>query len=190
MYFNDINGVDYDRIMLQAETSVPVDCKLEWQYSTDGTHWLPIAINKYVKLDKKIQNLTLRAEITTTGNVSPAIAVDSLLFTGSLNNLKSNYVSRNVTTDSEFTSVKIIADVNAPSGTGVVFYYATDVKGETWKTLTQSGEGKVKEDGGYIEYTYTAESIPKTKNFRVKVAMTTNNSVNLPYVKNLKCILK
>lgn len=190
VYFNDINGVDYDRIMLQAETSVPVDCKLEWQYSTDGTHWLPIAINKYVKLDKKIQNLTLRAEITTTGNVSPAIAIDSLLFTGSLNNLKSNYVSRNVTTDSEFTSVKIIVDVNAPSGTGVVLYYATDVKGETWNTLTQSGEGKVKEDGGYIEYTYTAESIPKTKNFRVKVAMTTNNSVNLPYVKNLKCILK
>lgn len=190
VYFNDINGVDYDRIMLQAETSVPVDCKLEWQYSTDGNNWLPIAINKYVKLDKKIQNLTLRAEITTTGNVSPAIAIDSLLFTGSLNKLKSNYVSRNVTTDGEFTSVKIIADVNAPSGTGVVFYYATDVKGEAWNTLTQKADGKVKEDGGYIEYTYTAENIPKTKNFRVKVAMTTNNSVNLPYVKNLKCILK
>ena len=190
VYFNDISGVDYDRIMVQAETSVPVDCKLEWQYSTDGTHWLPIAINKYVKLDKKIQNLTLRAEFTTTGNVSPAIAIDSLLFTGSLNKLKSSYVSRNVTTDSEFTSVKIIADVNAPSGTGVVFYYSTDVKGETWKTLNQSGDGKVKEDGGYIEYTYMAENIPKTKNFRVKVAMTTNNSINLPYVKNLKCILK
>lgn len=188
--FNSIKGVEYDSLMLLADTSVPVDCKLEWQYSTDdGTTWLPMAAGNKISQTKKITNATVKAILTTKGNVSPALALDSLLLVGGLNDNTSVYVSRNITLDGKYTSPKIVVDVNAPTGTGVVFYYATDRDGKTWKKLSQQGDGKVKEVGGYIEYTYTAVE-EGAKDFRVKCALTTNNPCIRPRVKNLKCILK
>ncbi|MBU5669498.1 DUF4815 domain-containing protein [Peptoniphilus sp. MSJ-1] len=191
IYFNSIKGVEYDGIKLLADTSVPLDCTLKWEYSIDESKtWLPLAIENHVDLLKKINNVTVRAKMTTKGNVSPAIALDSLLLLGTLNSPSSTYVSRNIVTDAKYTSVKVIADVYAPSGAGVVFYYATDRDGNTWKKLTQNGDGKVKKVGGYIEYTYTANESSGVNNFRVRVDLTTNNPAVRPTVRRLKCIVK
>ncbi|MDO5742739.1 MAG: hypothetical protein Q4Q13_07285, partial [Vagococcus sp.] len=181
IYFNALNGIDYDRIALLADTSVPIDCSLTWEYSSDGgVNWLPLAINTDTDLSKPIDNITIRAIFKAKENISPAVDLDSLLFTGAKNKEESSYITRNIELDKEYTSVKIIADVFAPSGTGVVFYYATDINGE---------EPNVKQVGGYIEYTYTATET-NAKNFRAKVALTTNDTTVRPKVKNLKCILK
>lgn len=128
--------------------------------------------------------------MTTKGNVSPAIAFDSLLLVGTLNDASSSYISRNVVTDAKYKTVKVVADVYAPSGTGVVFYYATDRDGKQWKKLTQQGEGKTKVVGGYIEYTYTATENTDKNNFRVKVDLSTNNAAVRPTIRRLKCIMK
>lgn len=191
IYFNSVKGIEYDTIRLLADTSVPVDTSLEWEYSTDDAKsWLPIAIDNSLDLLKKVNNVTVRATMTNKGNISPAIALDSLMLVGSLNNSKSSYVSRNIVTDAKYTNVKVIADVYAPSGTGVVFYYATDRDGNTWKKLTQQGDGKVKKVGGYIEYTYTATESSGQTNFRVKADLSTNNTAVRPRVRRLKCIMK
>lgn len=191
IYFNSVKGVEYDAIKLLADTSVPVDTSLVWEYSTDESKtWLPLAIDKGIDLLKKVNNVTLKATMTTKGNISPAIALDSLMLVGTLNTPKSSYVSRNIVTDAKYTNVKVIADVYAPSGTGVVFYYATDKDGNTWKKLNQQGDGKVKKVGGYIEYTYTATESSGQSNFRVKVDLSTNNTAIRPTVRRLKCIMK
>lgn len=191
IYFNSIRGVEYDAIMLLADTSVPLDCKLEWSYSIDDSKtWLPIVVDNMIELQKKIDNITLRAEMTTKGNISPAIALDSLLLAGTLNKTSSTYISRNIVTDAKYNDVKVIADVYVPSGTGVVFYYATDRDGKQWKKLTQKGEGKTKVEGGYVEYTYGSTESSLQNNFRIKVDLSTNNTALKPKVRRLKCIMK
>lgn len=191
VYFNTISGVNYDSIGLIGGTSVPLGCSIEWEYSTDGgKNWLPIVINDTFELNSIVENITIKAILKSTGKISPTIAIDSLLLVGSKNKSNSNYISRNVTTDEKFTDVKIVVDVNAPSGTGVVFYYATDISGTEWKKLKQEESPKVKEVGGYIEYTYTAKETTPAQNLRIKAALTTNNSTIKPRVKNLKCIMK
>ena len=191
IYFYQLNGIDYDNIMLLADTSVPLGCSLTWEYSLDGERgWMPLAINRNIPLQNKLESATVRAVMTTEGKLTPSIALDSLIFVGSKNKSTSNYVSRNVRTDVGFTTVKIVADVDTPTGTGVVFYYATDINGTNWKTLTQQGEGKSKVDGSFKEFTYTATEGTAVQNFRVKVALTTNNSTVIPRVKALKCIMK
>ena len=191
VYFNAVKGIEYDSIRLLSDTSVPLDCSLEWSYSTDDAKtWLPIAVDNQIDLLKKVDNVIIRATMTTKGNISPAIALDSLLLAGSLNDSKSSYISRNIVTDVKYSNVKVVVDVYAPSGTGVVFYYATDRDGKEWKKLTQQGEGKVKKVGGYIEYTYQATESSPQNNFRVKVDLSTNSSAVIPRVRRLKCIMK
>lgn len=191
IYFNSIRGVEYDAIMLLADTSVPLDCSLEWSYSVDDSKtWLPIVVDNTIGLQKKIDNVTLRAEMTTKGNVSPAIALDSLLLAGTLNKTTSSYISRNIVTDAKYSNVKVVVDVYAPSGTGTVFYYATDRDGKTWKKLSQKGEGKTKVEGGHVEYTYEATESSPQNNFRIKVDLSTNNPALRPTVRRLKCIMK
>lgn len=191
VYFNSVKGIEYDAINLLADTSVPLDCTLEWEYSTDNSKtWLPIAIENKMDLFKKVDNVTVRAQMTTKGNISPAIALDSLLLVGTLNDTKSSYISRNIVTDAKYTTVKVVVDVYAPSGTGVSFSYATDRDGNTWKKLAQQGDGKVKKVGGYVEYTYTATESSGQTNFRVKVDLSTNNRAIRPTVRRLKCIMK
>lgn len=190
VYFNKFTNIDFDGFNLLADTSVPVDTNLTWEYSADeGKTWLPLAPEQVNLLDNSLDSLSVRATIETKGNVSPAIALDSLLIAGLKNKNKSNYVSRNITLDQYYTDIKVIADVYSPSGTGVTFYYSTDVDGKEWKPLSQSGEAKVKVVGGFTEYTYTA-TVSKAKNFRVKIAMTTNKTTVLPMVRGLKCIMK
>lgn len=191
VYFNPILAIDYDRIQILSDTSVPIDTSLEWEFSTNmGSTWLPVAINEDLELPQSINNVTIRAIIKAKINVSPAIAIDSLLLVGSKNMENSSYISRNVQTDMEFTNIKQVVDVFTPSGTGVVLYYSTDIHGNTWKPLTQQGEGKIKQVGGFTEYTYVATETTAIKNYRVKVAMTTNSTTIRPYVKNLKNVMK
>lgn len=191
VYFNPIMAVDYDRIQLRGETSVPIDTKLEWEYSPNlGTTWLPLSLNEDLQLPTSVNSVTLRATINAKRNVSPSILMEGLILIGSKNSEHSSYVTRNVKTDVVFRNAKVVADVYTPSGTGVVFYYATDINGSNWKTLTQQGEGKIKQEDGYIEYTYVATEDVDLENFRAKAELTTNNTTVRPTVKNLKCIMK
>ncbi|WP_099321084.1 DUF4815 domain-containing protein [Anaerococcus sp. Marseille-P3625] len=191
VYFNSIKGIEYDSIKILSDTSVPLDCSLEWSYSTDESKtWFPIAVDNQMNLLKKVDNVTIRAIMTTKGNLSPAIALDSLLLVGCLNDSKSSYISRNVVTDVKYSDIKVVVDVYAPSGTGVVFYYAVDRDGKEWKKLSQKGEGKVKKVGGYIEYTYEATETSPQNNFRIKVDLSSNNPALIPTVRRLKCIMK
>lgn len=189
--FYPITGVEYDSIAVIAETFVPLGGKIDWEYSTDGEKtWLPIFINRYQDLTNKIDNAVVKATITSKKNVSPSINLQSLLFIGNKNKDVSSYVSKNTSLDAAFENIKVVVDVDTPLGTGVVFYYATDINGKDWKPLTQDGEGKVKVDNSFTEYTYKATETSGAKNFRVKAVLTTNNTTIIPRVRNLKCIMK
>lgn len=189
--FSSIKNIDYDGLKVLVDTSVPVDTKLEWEYSSNGgLTWLPLAINSKVDLSKTINEIEIRAIIEARKNVSPAISTESIILVGYKNLEKSSYVTRNVTTDMEYKEVKMIVETDAPSGTGVVFYYATDIDGNDWKSLQQESS-KPKIEGSFTEYTYKATlDESNVKNFRAKIVLTTNNTTVLPLVRRLRCIMK
>lgn len=191
VYFNTISGIDADSIALLVDTSVPTDCDLQWEYSADGEKtWTPFSSWNQTGLRESINEFTLRCTILSKENVSPIINLESILLRAIKNKETSSYVSRNVQTDMSFNNIKIVADVYTPTGTGVVFYYATDINGVEWKTLKQEGTPRVKQVGGYSEITYQATEETNYKNFRVKAVLTTNDTTITPRVKGLKCILK
>lgn len=92
----------------------------------------------------------------------------------------------------KFYTVKQIVDVYAPTGTGVVLFYATDQIGSDWKSAPQdeSNPPVTRDEVGWIRYTYKADVSAGASNYRVKVALTTNNRTVRPKVKNLMSILK
>lgn len=193
LYFNEIKNVSYDRIMIAADTSIPTYTELAWEYSTDsGSTWMPITPFADIELSAIATKLLFRATFKTNGLVSPAISMESIYLVGFSNNTQCNYVSKNVNMANKFYTVKQIVDVYAPTGTGVVLFYATDQIGSDWKSAPQdeSNPPVTRDEAGWIRYTYKADVSAGASNYRVKVALTTNNRTVRPKVKNLMSILK
>lgn len=193
LYFNEIKNVSYDRIMIAADTSIPTYTELTWEYSTDsGSTWMPITPFADIELSAIATKLLFRATFKTNGLVSPAISMESIYLVGFSNNTQCNYVSKNVNMANKFYTVKQIVDVYAPTGTGVVLFYATDQIGSDWKSAPQdeSNPPVTRDEAGWIRYTYKADVSAGASNYRVKVALTTNNRTVRPKVKNLMSILK
>lgn len=188
LYFNEILNVRYDRLCLLADTEVPVDTYLTWEYSKDsGVTWYPIAINQDVELSSLITKILVRACFKSQTNVSPALAIDSVVLVGYLNDTECNYIMKSITTDSPYTKVKQVVDIYAPTGTMCTIYYSTN--NTTWSAATQTGS-KIKDASGVIQYTFEATLAEAVTSFRARVLMTTNNPCIRPRIKNLMNILK
>lgn len=192
VYFNELNNVAYDRIMIMANVSAPTGTELTWEYSNDGgTNWTPIVLFNDMELTKLIGRVLVRAVLTPSAdkNVSPAILMESCYFIGFLNNQECNYVSRNIVTDDSFYNIKQIVSIYDPDNTHttVAVYYSVDAEGNSWFSGTQT---KAKVLGnGWIQYTFEGTVPNGAKNFRARIYMTTNDSTIRPRVKNLMNIL-
>ena len=191
VHFNRVVDVKYDRLALYASTEVPIDTSLSWDYSDDnGNTWYPISLGSEVELSTVVTSLLVRACIRTTrAEVSPVIAMDSVELIGYLNNTDCEYISKNIETDTEFNCVKQILDINQPTGTNVNVYYCTDANGDTWHSAVQTGS-KIKDENGYIQYTFESLMESGASNFRARIHLSTNNPCIRPKVKNLMNILK
>lgn len=185
-YFDAISQVRYDRICLLADTEIPVDCELTWEYSRDdGVTWLPLSINQDIEVTTPITSMVIRACFKSNGSVSPALALDSLGLIGYLNDVSSDYVMRNIITDEGYTHIKQVVDIYAPTGTMVNVYYSTD--NVTWLSATQT-DSKLKDAQGFIQYTFEA-TVNEATNYRARIALTTNNPCIRPRVRNFMNIL-
>lgn len=191
VHFTEIADVRYDRLTLYASTEVPTDTTLSWEYSSDnGTTWYPISLGSDLELSSIVTNLLVRACIETSRpEVSPVIAMDSVELIGYLNNTDCEYISKNIETDAEFTTVKQVLDINQPTGTNVNVYYCVDANGVDWRSATQTSS-KVKDANGYIQYTFEDTLSGNASNFRARIHLSTNDPCIRPKVKNLMNILK
>lgn len=190
LYFTEVNNVSYDRLLLMADTSIPIDTELTWEYSDDGgMNWYPIVLFEEVELTKLIGRVLVRAKINPESTVSPAILLESCYLIGFSNVTECNYISRNIVLDEAFNSVKQVLTIKSPEGTSVAIYYAIDTDGIEWKAAPQTKE-KVLDEAGWTQYTFedTISSNGAT-NFRARIYMITNDRTVRPRVKNLMNIL-
>lgn len=187
--FKQISNVSLDRLMVASEEEIPSGCSVTWQYRINEGDWNPIEVYDDRELSEFATKVDVKCSITANTHSSPAIAIDCLQLAGFKNKSTGTYVSRNVSVEEGFNHVKIVADICIPSGCNVTFYYATDSSGTDWKAISTSITPTQKSTT-YSTYTYEDDLSETAKNYRVKIVMTNNGSINRPSVMNLKNIMK
>lgn len=186
--FNAIENVDFDRLMIMSEESIPAGCSIAWQYQTNDGSWMPIETYDDRSLSEKAEKVKIKAAITANSYTSPAIALDSLSFVGFSNELSGTYVSRNVYIADGFNNVKVVVDLHIPTGTNINLFFATDTNGEDWQSLESTGS--VVKSSEYKTYTFEKSLGSKAHNYRVKMVLTTNDPTSVPKAQNLRSIMK
>lgn len=186
--FDKIEDINYDRIMVMAEQSIPSGCSVQWKYAINDGSWLPIEIYDDRDMDEVVQNIKLKVEITANTYTSPAIALDSLILVGFENEDRGVYVSRNVAVTDGYNHVKVVIDLHKPTYTNIEVYYATDTSGTTWNSLKSTNVEQKSAD--YDTYTFEADLGATAKNYRCKVVLTTTDKTSRPTAMNLRSIMK
>lgn len=186
--FKEITDVSIDRIELMSDESIPAGCSIQWQYSVNGGAFLPIEAYDSRDLSEVANTIQIQAILNGTTTTSPAIALDSLILVGSQNENEGIYISKNVNVAAGFNNVKVVVDMNLPTGTNAVVSFATDTNGINWQPL--SNTSTVQKSASYKTFTFEKTLDEKAYNYRVKIDLTTVNKINRPRVQNLRSIMK
>lgn len=186
--FHEINDLDVDRLMVMSDESIPTGCGISWQYSINGDDWMPIETYDDRELSEIGESVKVRCLITANSTTSPAIALDSLILCGFSNENEGIYISKNVNVAAGFNNVKVVVDMNLPTGTNAVVSFATDTNGTNWQPL--SNTSTVQKSVNYKTFTFEKTLEEKAYNYRVKIDLTTVNKINRPRVQNLRSIMK
>ena len=174
--------------MVMSDESIPTGCGISWQYSINGDDWMPIETYDDRELSEIGESVKVRCLITANSTTSPAIALDSLILCGFSNENEGIYISKNVNVAAGFNNVKVVVDMNLPTGTNAVVSFATDTNGTNWQPL--SNTSTVQKSVNYKTFTFEKTLEEKAYNYRVKIDLTTVNKINRPRVQNLRSIMK
>lgn len=186
--FNAVENVSFDRIMIMSDESIPTGCSVNWQYSINNGEWYPIETYDDRELTELAENVRIRCILGGTTTTSPAIALDSLILAGFINEDTGTYISKNVNIPNGFNTIKVVLDMYLPTGTNAVVYFATDIGGNVWQALTNTDT--VQKSALYKTLTFEKTLTEKATNYRVKIDLSTVNKLNRPHIQNLRNILK
>lgn len=186
--FKPIENVNFDRLMVMSEESIPAGCSISWQYQVNGGDWLPIESYDDRELSDVANTVLVRASITANSYTSPAIALDSLVLVGFENKNSGTYISKNVAVTNGYNHAKIVVDLHIPANTNVNVYFATDVDGEEWQSLENTST--VQKSAEYKTYTFEKNLEATAYNYRCKVVLTTTDQTSRPKAQNLRSIMK
>ena len=127
------------------------------------------------------------------------------------------YVSREMRLESSASSIKIILDAHVNQNADIRAFYAINNKegqtpifipfpgynnfnqrgevidaknndGQSDKKVIKSNEYSFDEDSQFKEYTFSIDSLPSFKSYRIKLVMTSTSQVHVPKIKDLKVL--
>ena len=186
--FNNITDQTMVAVCLAVSS---VDFKnngIDWFYKIGSGAWTPIATYVDRELGAQVNNITLKAVIRKGNYISPMLANDCINLISLLTKSSGTYISREVTMDEAFTNIRVVMDLNIPTGTTCsVYVQCADNANPDWIALTNPSVVPVSEE--YLRHEWTLDGLSTTK-YRVKVVLTTNNPVVRPYARRLMSILK
>lgn len=186
--FKPITGVNFDRLMIMSDESIPTGCSIQWQYSINENDWYPIETYDDRELSELAESVKIRCILSGSTTTSPTIALDSLILTGFSNENSGSYVSKNVNIPNGFNTIKVVLDMYLPTGTNAVVYFATDIGGNTWQALTNTAT--TQRSALYKTLTFEKTLSERAMNYRVKIDLSTVNKLNRPHIQNLRSVLK
>lgn len=195
--FNDSITVDFieqkdmnaDRLLLMADFTAPSGTDCIWQVSINGGTYQPITPHSELNLQEVANTVRVRALLTSSTDLAPLLATDSINLVGFTSALSGSYIGRNVELSQYFSSVKQIFDAHVPEGCAVTPQYSYD-NGVTWRTSTV-------QDTHELSPTFTRficeDTVPtgtQADNYRARINISTNNELNRPTVRRFANIMK
>jgi hypothetical protein len=187
--FVEQTSMNADRLLLLADVVIPTGCAVTWQVSLDGGTYQPIT--PYMDLDilKVASKVKLRLMMTATGDLSPIVALDSLVLTGWTTATSGTYIGKNVELTQAITDVKQIYDAHIPNGCSVTPQFSYD-NGTTWITPTQTSATAMSAD--YTRYVCETTVSPSANalQFRARLNITSNDPTLRPSAMRFANIMK
>lgn len=187
--FNEITGSkEFSRISLLADSVVPNGTSISWYYSLDaGTTYTEIAPYNIAILDQMKSSIVLKAILkkSTSSNLSPIIAIDSVGATLSSYDTEGYYITRNITGLDEYTNVDVVLDTHIPSSTTLEVYVSTG--GELVKANLDSTSSR-NLNYGWREQTYKVK-VPKATQCRVFIKLASIYNYFTPSFRRVRVIM-
>lgn len=186
--FNDVTLNNIDTLMLAIDSVVPVNCSCSYEVSVNGGAWYPYEPWVDYQLLKNVDRASIRCTMKSSGNMSPVISSITPKMYSSKNDLTATYISKNLTVPEGFNSIKIYLDTAIVEGAEYKVSYALDVNGVDWVPVEPISTTALSE---YFEQQFYEISLGElTKNYRVKVEISTTKSYLRAYCKRLMNVLR
>lgn len=191
--FSPITLDNCTRLDLVADSVELNGTSIKWYYSTNGgVNYYTLTPGSIRELNEIATSVILRVDFdkTTSENITPILAWDSLLLIGSSYELEGEYISVNVMGIDSYTDVSVIMDTYIPAGTTLVPYMSHD-NGTTLTQLTVDTEQTRPLNNGWRELVYNGK-VPNSgssKQCRVFIKATSNSTIYTPKFSALKIIM-
>lgn len=196
--------VNLDSLLLLSTYLTPNNTGATWYYraiysstasNTDITTLPWIALSNYtlVQANGLIKQLQLKATFDASMYSSPLLSTEDLSLGAFLHGLSGSYIGLNVDmTASPYNTLKVTYGQITPSTANVVPKYSTD-GGTTWTAFTANPVTTTQGDWTGVSYTQTTATGDNTDNwskqFKIRLDLSTSNSYERPRVKALQCIM-
>lgn len=188
LVFNKVTLSNISRFLLAADYYNPFNNKVFYYYSVDDADWQLINPYTDTALTKLGSNFSFKVEFEASENFSPLFSLGGHTFVAFADNTRGVYISKNIVLDEPYTKLRVIFNAYLPSGTSAAVYYATDTAGKEWVQLTDPSIKAISTVVSRYEYLKDL-SIP-AKAYRIKIVLTTNSSLVIPWISKLMNILK
>lgn len=191
--FNPIPADQLTRLDLTADSAVLNNTAIKWYYSINGgASYHSITPYSLRELGDVAEEVLLRADFSrsTDENITPLLAMDTLLLIGSSYRLEGKYIGVNVVGIDSYKNVSVILDVLTPAGTSIDIGFSTD-NGETIIPLTNDQTQTKILDSGWRELIYKG-SIPEGKTAtacRIFIDAKSNSSIFTPKFSAVKILM-
>lgn len=188
--FDSITVDNISRLDLSAEAVVLNGTTLKWSYSIDGgTTFYSITPGVLRELLETASSVILKVNFNRTSpeNITPILALDSILLIGSSYKLKGTYVGVTVAGVDAYTNIDVIMNTYIPAGTSLKVYVSTDggnTKTECIKDSTQTKQL----DNGWQELVYKA-TVSSATSCKIFIEGASTLAYSTPKFSGLKIIM-
>ena len=176
--------------ILTAQTVDYRNSGITWYYRLrEESDWIPVQPFIYRPLEELTNRIYVKCELSSdVASVSPFLNKDSVNIIGFKDADSGTYLSRTVTMDQEFNTIKVSFEGYVPESDSYNLYYSTDANNETWTELTDPVETDLGE--GWKRYEFTSDSDLNDRICKIKLSMTSGNPLDVPLFRKLITIMK
>lgn len=186
--FKNVSSIDFNRILIAAETEDHKNAGIEWWYRVNGsTAWNTIETYVDRETSEIGKTFDLKAIIKVAQSTSPFIANDCMNLVYFKERDKGVYVSREVVLEENYTNLKISCEFALPAGCTQRVYYMCPDRSSEWVLCTSPQTAQITQE--FTRYTYEVTGL-NAKKFRVKVELDTVNPLARPRARKLMSIMK
>lgn len=188
--FAPITTDNITRIDLTADSAVLNNTSVKWMYSIDGGNtYYSVTPGVLRELGEIVTNVIFKVELSksTSENISPLIALDTLYLIGSSYKTEGWYIGVNVSGVDTYTTADVILNRYTPAGTNIQVYISTD-EGDTMQEMTIDDTQTKQLNNGWQEVVYQKTGLSATKG-KIFIKATSSSTTVTPKFSSMKFLM-